>query len=953
MALGVDEGVDAYHRLLSGFTSPQEQVLIVTNTDGIHTQITELESNTEKLTARQIVEIRKALASDGTAPSDDIDEGEDIDGEDDRPVDLLDEIDATSAAFFGDYSSFFGEEDSSHLRSEILETDEKILETDGGQTEVVSEPAQSFVGKTFNHPMQVPVASELITTNALQRISMSFNVRAKVVVCDRCNSGIPLLWIPAHLDTCSGAGGGPNMTQHEAETSGITAVIANELISSPSAGVAGVADIMSLPRVAVKADFAGWRTAADRILPPNALEPPAPLEGISTTWRCTEPHHILYATIRCKHTRASDSSVRPGQSLSNNSHIHRWAEVSHFSSVAAPPINGSDGVDSSFLNQYFELFLADHRTSLEADFVSNNFHAMFHHSKVQEFLQGFELPAIIGARTPHDLGLTPEQVQKLQAAHTDSFMESVGAVELAPEILRTQVMEGSRHPSDSPTLFSTPRTKATTRFYLHRERMLLLAVIKACGHQQPWPLILSSLLEDLVTKLCIALKEATEQTSLKKQVEEVLDVLYFPAVPMKDVGHPFRSPVVAFLASFCMTETGDWASVKNLSSLLLPPAQFAIRARGLQRLVQIRGSSSLDTALRTQIIPFCEEHLADHRVSPFAGVRFFMRHWSIAARASLRPAMLSWTGDNILNAWGKSLDVAELPAMTKKALADLENYFQESILCGIPLELLCPSVDFQKFASGGHAASVESQRFLEELLRQGEMGFTSDDSEITWDKAAGRTWRMIVHQGTLRLVSAMHTTGGLPARTTDEELFRRDNLLYIAAGKTLGIKSTTNKMSSRKHVTGSVTFVFPPVVAKLMFILVHIVRPVQLRLLLSDSPLSAHAELRELYDSYLCVSMASTLTYSARSTAFKAWTKNWVGFELTISQYRHIATALQRRFLPELTQNPLAAEIAPEVDNNRLQRTQADMGVDDSMMMMIQQSRDWHKLLGLSWDREV
>jgi hypothetical protein len=128
--------------------------------------------------------------------------------------------------------------------------------------------------------------------------------------------------------------------------------------------------------------------------------------------------------------------------------------------------------------------------------------------------------------------------------------------------------------------------------------MLLLAVIKACQHQKPWPLTLSNLLEDLVAKLRAALKKSTEEEDLKKQVEEVLDVLYFPTVAMKDVGHPFRSPVVAFLATFCMTETGNWASVKNLSSFLLAPAQFAIRARGLQRLVQIRGSSSPDIGLR-------------------------------------------------------------------------------------------------------------------------------------------------------------------------------------------------------------------------------------------------------------------------------------------------------------------------------------------------------------------
>ncbi|KAJ7076239.1 hypothetical protein B0H15DRAFT_955765 [Mycena belliarum] len=948
MALEDDEGADTYHSLVSGFLSPQERVLIITNTGGVHIRMSVLFVLLLISTELVIAGIRKALASDGTAPSDDIDEDEDADGEDDQPVDFLDEIDPTSAGFFEDYSRIFGEEDTADLRSEILATDAEILETDELQTEVVSEPAQAPVDETFEHPMQVPVASELITTAALQRIAMSFNIRAKVIVCDRCHSGIPLLWIPPHLKTCSSASEGPNfMTQRWAETFRLTDLITSELISCPRAGVAGVADIMNLAQLAVKDDYAGWRASADRILPPDAPEPPEPLEGISTTWRCTYKHHVRFATVSCGHTRASTSYVRPGQSLSNNSRLHRWVEVSKPSSVDAPTIIGSDDSDSSFLGQYFELFLAEHRASLDADFVSNNFHAVFHHSKVQEFLRDFELSDIIGARTPLDLGLMQKEVEKLLVAHNDSFIDSIEAVELAPEILRAQVMEGSRIPGTPQKLFTAPRKEGSIRCYLRRERMLLLAVIKAYQHQPAWPLTLSNLLEDRVAKLCAALKKSTGHKDVKKQVEEVLDMLYFPTVAMKDVGHPFRSPVVAYLATFCMSETGDWASVRNLSSFLVAPAQFAIRARGLQRLAQMRGSSP-DTGFRTQIIPFCEEHLADHRVSPFSGARFLMRQWSIASRASRRPADMLWSGDNILNAWGKSLNVTELPAMTKKALVSLENYFQESVLCGIPLDLLCPSIDFQKFASGGHWTSVESQRFQEELLVRGKMGFTSDGSEITWDRRAGRSWRMVVHQATLRLASAMHTTGGLPPRTTDEELLRLVDLLFIAASKTVGIKSTTYKMLSRHGVTSPIIFVFPPVVAKLMFILVHIVRPIQLRLLLSDSRPSDHAELRELYGSYLYVSMGSTITYSARSAALKVWTKQCFGFELTIGQYRHVATALQRRFLPKLSQNPLKAEIAPEVDNNRLQRTHANMTEDGSMLMMIQQARDWHEFLGLS-----
>ncbi|KAJ7221136.1 hypothetical protein B0H12DRAFT_1151742 [Mycena haematopus] len=338
-------------------------------------------------------------------------------------------------------------------------------------------------------------------------------------------------------------------------------------------------------------------------------------------------------------------------------------------------------------------------------------------------------------------------------------------------------------------------------------------------------------------------------------------------------------------------------------------------------------------------------------MSTYSHVRFLMHAWSRASRNLRRPAVLTWTDTDTLQVDKDSLRVPSLPSRMKNALDALEGYIKTVVLCGIPLDSLCASVDLEAFADGGNSESQESQRFTEELLKKAKMGFRSTDgSDLTWDAKDARSWRMNAHQGLLRVFAAMHTTGGLPPRSTDAESFRLGDFIFIPTLQTIGIRSKTGKMKFRaEHVENidSVIYVFPPLVAKLLFVMVRIVRPVELRLLLRDSGPEGHSTIKELYSSYVFVSMGSFISFSGRSAALKAWTKECIGVELGFRKYRQVATALQRCLLPTLTRNPLAPVNSLEVDDRRLRRTHSESREDADALLFTQLSTDWHNIFGL------
>lgn len=102
------------------------------------------------------------------------------------------------------------------------------------------------------------------------------------------------------------------------------------------------------------------------------------------------------------------------------------------------------------------------------------------------------------------------------------------------------------HPHKSKRT-ATLEDHSTLHFYERREKMLLLATLKAPrnGLSKTNPITMSKELNSAVQKLRVALLSQTAD-SARKQLDIVLDLLYFPPLTLTHIDQPFAAPLMAF-----------------------------------------------------------------------------------------------------------------------------------------------------------------------------------------------------------------------------------------------------------------------------------------------------------------------------------------------------------------------------------------------------------------------
>jgi hypothetical protein len=114
-------------------------------------------------------------------------------------------------------------------------------------------------------------------------------------------------------------------------------------------------------------------------------------------------------------------------------------------------------------------------------------------------------------------------------------------------------------------------------------------------------------------------------------------------------------------------------------------------------------------------------------------------------------------------------------------------------------------------------------------------------------------------------------------------------------------------------------------VARILFILLRVVRPIQLmplmKFVVPAGQKNAEAAM-SLYGTRIFVSWNSAWSSSLLSHILKAWFKEHLGFPMGLRMYRHFATALQRKYIKYLRHNdPESIQEAADGQAGRTERT--------------------------------
>jgi len=335
---------------------------------------------------------------------------------------------------------------------------------------------------------------------------------------------------------------------------------------------------------------------------------------------------------------------------------------------------------------------------------------------------------------------------------------------------------------------------------------------------------------------------------------------------------------------------------------------------------------------------------------------------------------------------GLEVSKDQLSAHYLARLEYLEKLVAEKILFGISLDNLDISCLFPRGMDNGdvvtpghgpfpmpvdpeqaaadihHISNHDSEKFFSAMEARGCLGLSSPDEELIFDKYLCLDWESNIHEAMGEAYCLSHTTAGLPARATEEvemnytntadgrrNLFGREDTLAIISNYHKGTLST-----------GTYRFILrllPYRLARIFYILLRIIRPIEVLIL---SEFVVKPEMKELmmeqYQTKIFVSWGRAWTTHVMSATLMAWFKMAIGHPIGIRTYRHLAIAMQERYLDYAeSEGTLMARVAAEQAGHTQETGEHDYAIEEGSTgysqseekRYIRVGKDWHKLFGL------
>lgn len=365
--------------------------------------------------------------------------------------------------------------------------------------------------------------------------------------------------------------------------------------------------------------------------------------------------------------------------------------------------------------------------------------------------------------------------------------------------------------------------------------------------------------------------------------------------------------------------------------------------------------------------------------SPFADLRYWIRSASRVVRGLRRPYIVQWVDNDTVHIRHAQINIRELGTFMQHKLKALRAFVDTEILCGISLEELGITCDFGRYADSGDEKTrgysplgnvnkdgtlnnADSDKFFDAMLEAGVLGLKLTESgEVIWDKAKSTKWLSAIHKAWSQVFPLCHTTGGLPGRGTEEALFQWMNSaftrrhLFFKEG-TIGLASNYHKGTLSTGIYKYVLRLLPYDLACIIFILLRIVRPVELDPLLQfHIGTNETQEVVEIYKTRLFASMGKAWTSEMLSESLAVWFKEGFQCAMGLQLYRHLAIAISRQhfdYSKEITpmEQALNTQAGHSPPVNQLHYGGEKGGTnnfiaDEKYFALV--SKGWHKLFGL------
>jgi hypothetical protein len=386
---------------------------------------------------------------------------------------------------------------------------------------------------------------------------------------------------------------------------------------------------------------------------------------------------------------------------------------------------------------------------------------------------------------------------------------------------------------------------------------------------------------------------------------------------------------------------------------------------------------------------FCLEYLQDHNLSPFATLRTLLHKMSVTSKSTPRPDMIWWHG-NVMTIGEMSIDILEFKSFLGNKLEEMENFVEEHILLGLyklhELDNICNISKLKDLSRAedvlgngllldlrdGSFDNPESIQFFLTVLQHAKLGIKQDTTgAIKFGKVPGVKWISDINKALTETQALCHITQGPGVGRMTEEALQTPintlnssrNFVFENGEGTGGFRSGYHKGSFTTGQHKEVLRLLPYRVFRLLFVLVRIVRPIELAVLLDLLIVPENRQNAvDAYRERIWASYGRAWTPIRLSENLQQFMQRGMGVKMGARLYRHFAIAVQRHYPStnygryktdsEKSINAFAADLMaghiPIVAEMHYARKESVLTSEVLKTAYIRVCKDWHIFLGFS-----
>jgi len=351
--------------------------------------------------------------------------------------------------------------------------------------------------------------------------------------------------------------------------------------------------------------------------------------------------------------------------------------------------------------------------------------------------------------------------------------------------------------------------------------------------------------------------------------------------------------------------------------------------------------------IRNTVEPFCKRFLQEDVLNVFSIVRFWMHDSTTFCLANKRPYLLQWHQETLVIQTNK-ITKDSFALNLRNSLDELEKLVEENVLFGISLQSIGVSCElhhsmdngddvtpgYGPFSSGTTTAldNPDSDKFFRVMMKIADRSpCRRVGGSLEWDREKSLRWETEIHQSLQLAFVQTHATCGLTGRGAEAALYNWTNEAF-GSRHHLRIHKGTCALDGNYHkgtfTTGlykNILRVLPYRVAQILFILLRVIRPIQLMSLMKFIIPAGKTNIEaatKLYATRIFVSWNKPWPAIYLSHILMAWFHKHHGFKIGLRMYHHFATALQRRYIKYRTHdNPEDIQELADTQAGRQQKT--------------------------------